>query len=210
MKRVWFTLLILIVPSGNAFAHPVSFKKGYGIMPVYTDKRREIELNYSFTHNQAFGVHAIQLDDRDENIDLFIPHFNYRAWRRNEMDSQTNLYFVGGIGGAERQSGGTPAGMALVQADYETRRIYTLLAGERLELEGGEDFSLLRGRVGVAPYLADFEDFHTWLIAQVEYTPELEDELTVTPMFRFFYKSYLVETGISTRGGLYAGGIFHF
>lgn len=51
------------------------------------------------------------------------------------------------------------------------------------------------GRVGVAPYIGDFGDLHTWLMLEVQHDPETEEPVTVTPLVCFFRGVQLVELG---------------
>jgi hypothetical protein len=199
----------VVVPN-VVFAHPVSFKGGYGVMPSYTPERKELELNYSLTNSQAIGFNTINLDYEDRGLNFYLPQYSYKLFRRNELDSQMNLYGTVGVGVARYDGDETVAGLAAFQADYETRRVYTLLGGEHLQTGDGIGLNRVRYRLGFAPYLASFEGFHSWLIGQVEYTPELDNEWTVTPLVRFFYQNYLIEVGSSTRGDLFVAGIFHF
>jgi len=206
---VLFAVSSILVPA-PALAHPVSFKDGIGIMPNFSPERQDIEVNYSYTAQAAAGFSAIRLDDDGARANFFIPHFNYRLYRNNQTESQTNVYILAGLG-LKREDGQTDgAGLLSAQFDYETRRIYTLLLAEQLQGFDANSFTRVRTRAGVAPYLADFHDFHTWIIAQVEYTPAMQHEYTITPMLRFFYQNYLVEVGVSTRGDFSLSGIFHF
>ncbi len=207
--RLKYCYFVLALVPEIAIAHPVSFKDGYGVMPGYSKERQELELNYSLTSSSAIALNTIKLDYEDQDLVFVLPQFNYKIFRQNEEDSQTNLYGSLGIGAGRYRDETEVAGLAAFQADYETRRIYTLLSAEHLQTEG-ISLNRVRYRLGVAPYLADFEGIHTWLIAQVEFTPELEEELTVTPMLRFFYKNYLLEFGVSLKGDPVAAGIFHF
>lgn len=193
-----------------AHAHPVSFKGGYGVMPNYSPERKDIELNYSFESDQSFGVNLIRMDYESEDLSFVIPQYSYKVYRDNRPGSQTNLYATVGLGGARYLEENRVAGAASFQADYETRRFYTLLFGEHLQAEDGISLNRVRYRLGIAPYLAPFDGFHTWIIGQVELTPELEHEWTFTPMLRFFVDTYLLEIGASTRGEMFIAGIFHF
>jgi hypothetical protein len=210
LRTLIFAVALCVVLPKTVFAHPVSFKGGYGVMPSYTPERKELELNYSLTNSQAIGFNTIKLDYKDRELTFFLPQYSYKLFRRNELDSQTNLYTTVGAGIAHYEEDESVAGLAAFQADYETRSIYTLLGGEHLQTGDGIGLNRVRYRFGVAPYLASYEGFHSWLIGQVEYTPELDDEWTVTPLVRFFYQNYLVEVGSSTRGDLFVAGIFHF
>lgn len=200
-------LFILLLP-GTVLAHPVSFKDGFGIMPTYMAERQELELNYTYRHESAVAFNIINIEG-DKDITFYLPQFNHKFYRRNSLDSQANIYGSLGLGLADQRNDTGPAGLAAIQADYETRRIYTLVYGEHLQAEG-EGLNRIRYRAGFAPYLANFEELNTWLIAQVEYTPELRDEWTITPLIRLFYSNYLVEFGVSLEGDPFIAGIFHF
>lgn len=208
MRTSYLLLLFAFIPR-LAQAHPVSFKDGYGVMPGYSKDRQELELNYSVTASSAVALNSIKLDYKDQNIVFVLPQFNHKFYRKNEAESQTNLYGSIGLGTARYRGETNVAAVAAFQADFETRRIYTLLAGEHLQTER-IGLNRVRYRFGVAPYLADFEGFHTWLIGQVEYTPELGQKWTVTPIVRFFYRNFLVEVGSSFEGDPFVAGIFHF
>lgn len=192
-----------------AVAHPVSFKDGYGIMPGYTSERQELELNYTFDSSSAVAFNTINIDYRNDNILFLLPQFNHKFYRKNELGSQANLYGSLGIGSSEYRGDTGAAGMVGLQADYETRRIYTLFYAEHLEAEEA-GLNRLRYRFGAAPYLANFNDLNTWFIAQVEYTPELNETWTITPMVRLFYQNCLIEIGVSVKGDPFFAGIFHF
>jgi hypothetical protein len=209
VHTAFYCLLISAFVPAFASAHPVSFKDGYGVMPGYTKERQELELNYSITSSSAIALNSIKLEYDEEDLVFILPQFNHKFYRKNEAESQTNLYGSFGLGTARYRDQTEVAGVASFQADYETRRIYTLISAEHLQTEA-IGLNRVRYRIGVAPYLADFESFHTWLIGQVEFTPELDDEWTVTPMVRFFYKNFLVEIGSSLKGDPFVAGIFHF
>lgn len=210
LRYLFFAVVFSASLPSLSLAHPVSFKGGYGVMPEYSPSRQEVEVNYSLTSSYALALHAINADLKSGDSKFILPRFNYKLFRRNELDSQTNLYLWAGGGAAEQNDNWQLSSTTGFQADYETRRIYTLLLGENLQSTRDADSKRLRYRLGVAPYLASFEGFHTWLIAQVEYTPDMDNSWTVTPLVRFFYNNYLIEVGSSTRGDLFAAGIFHF
>ncbi len=210
IRLIFYVFLTALFLPELLWAHPVSFKDGYGIMPTYTKDRQDLELNYSFAVDKALAINTININYKDNDALFILPQFNYKLYRKNELESQTNLYLSLGLGNVNYQSENRLSSLTAIQADYETRRVYTLLKTEALQSEGGLDLYNVRYRVGLAPYLADFKDFHTWIILQLEYTPELDHSFTVTPLFRFFYNNYLVEIGSSTRGELFLAGIFHF
>ena len=55
-------------------------------------------------------------------------------------------------------------------------------------------------KVGVAPYVANYGNLHTWLVLQLTHTPEFEgDEAGTTPLVRFFKGAHLAEFGVSSN-----------
>jgi hypothetical protein len=55
-----------------------------------------------------------------------------------------------------------------------------------------------RARIGIAPYLANYNDLNTWIMFQVDHHPSKHDHFVATPLIRFFYKTYLLEVGYSS------------
>lgn len=213
MKRFLFTAMLFILMGipAKSFANPVSFKDGWGIMPAYTPDWSDLEVNYSLTNRYSIGVADMYRKGKDSTANFTFGEFNYLVSRWNELESQANIYASIGVGGRhDSLDNEAVAGYARLEGDYETRRIYTLLAGEALQSPGSVDFNRIRYRAGVAPYLAPFNSLHTWIIAQVDYMPEMEDEVTVTPLLRFFYNNYALEVGVSLDGNPYFGAMAHF
>lgn len=214
MKRFLLITIILacfgLVP-GNSFANPVSFKDGCGIMPAYTPDWSDLEINYSLTNRYSLGVADMYRKGKNSTANFTVGEFNYLVQRWNELESQANIYASVGAGVRHDSiDDEAVAGYARLEGDYETRRIYTLLVGETLQSPGSVGFDRIRYRAGVAPYLAPFSSLHTWIITQVDYMPEMEDKVTVTPLLRFFYNNYAIEVGVSLDRKPYFGAMAHF
>ena len=195
----------------KAFANPVSFKDGWGIMPSYAPDWSDLQINYSLSNRDAVGVSTYfrRLDDRE--VTFGIGQYNYLFKRWNELDSQANIYGLIGVGGRhDSKDGDSLAGYGGLEADYETRHLYTLLSYETLQSPGGVDANRLRGRVGFSPYKAPIDKLNTWLILQTDYMPEMEEEVTVTPLLRLFYNNYALEAGVSLNGDPFLGAMAHF
>ena len=66
-------------------------------------------------------------------------------------------------------------------------------------------------RFGIAPYIGDYGDLHTWVMLQIQHTPKLEtEEINVTPLLRFFKDVYLVESGVSLDGEIILNAVVRF
>lgn len=211
IKYAVYTALALAIPA-KSFANPVSFKDGYGVMASTMPQWSDFEFNYSYTNRSAVGVTLFNLDRGDKQESFAFGQYNYLLKRWNELDSQANLYVIGGLGAREYEDESAPAARVGFEADYETRRFYTSIYASRLQSTGdsGGGVSLARGRVGFAPYKAPFTSLQTWLITQVDYTPELTDTTTVSPLVRFFYNNYALEVGSTLKGEPFAGVMIHF
>ena len=67
-------------------------------------------------------------------------------------------------------------------------------------------------RVGMAPYVAAFEDLHSWLILEWV-RQDFGDEFLLedtTPLFEIFYRNVLFEIGQSFNGFTKFNYIVHF
>ena len=63
---------------------------------------------------------------------------------------------------------------------------------------------------GWTPYKGDYGDLHTWLMFQVDHMPEADNNLTVTPLVRFFKNVHLLEVGVNNRGKLLFNYVFRY
>ena len=209
-KRLFLIVLFFFAVPRLALANPVSFKDGWGIMPSYGKDWSDLMVNYSITNRYALGVSQFYRQGEKSTATFGIGQVNYLLSRWNELDSQANIYASTGAGGRhDSVRDDSFAGYGSLEADYETRRIYTLLAAETLQSRRS-DFNRLRWRGGFSPYKAPFEALQTWLLVQVDYMPEMHDKTTVTPLVRFFYNNYALELGVSLDGKPFLGAMAHF
>lgn len=195
----------------KSYANPVSFKDGWGIMPSFGVDWSDLDINYSLTNRYALGVSRFERKGEDSSSTFGIARVNYLVKRWNELNSQGNLYISTGLGSRhDSRESDSLAAFGAIEGDYETRRIYTLVGYETLQSPGGVDYNRLRARAGVAPYLTDFDSVHTWIVAQVDHMPEMEDPTEVTPLLRFFFDNYAFEAGVSLSGNAFIAAMAHF
>lgn len=203
--------IIAMLYAAPVSANPVSFKGGYGIMPAYNRDWHDVQLNYSRTRYDAAGMSYFYREGKESTAEFGIGQYNYLLSRWNELDSQANVNLSIGFGGRhDSQRNDAVATYGALEADYETRTLYTQVAAETLQSEAGVHFSRYRGRAGVAPYKASFEGLQSWIILQVDYMPEMDDSLRITPMGRFFYDNVAMEAGVSLQGIPFVGAAAHF
>src|SRR5690606_33676327 len=93
-----------------------------------------------------------------------------------------------------------PAAFAGLAADWEDRRFFVSYENRMLWAQDIHDGFRQTARIGIAPYIGDYGDLHTWLMLQAQHAPEGEHDFTVTPLVRFFKGDHLVEAGVSNHG----------
>lgn len=202
--------LAVLCPT-SAAANPVSFRDGWGIMPAFSRDWADLDLNYSLTRSDALGASYYYRAGSDSTANFGIVRYNRLLRRWNEIDSQANVYVSAGLGGRhDSRDDDAVAGLFAFEADYETRRFYSVLGFEGLQSPSDVDFNRLRGRLGFSPYKAPIDALQTWIVAQLDYMPEMEDEVSVTPLLRLFYNNLALEVGASVKGDLFLAGMAHF
>ncbi len=154
-----------------------------------------------YTLNPRFAVGPVlEWDDEDDERFAGI-QANWLIERWNMPRAQANAYLRVAAGGLRTFGEGVdPAGMVGLTLDAEDRRVFVRY--ENMAMFGGPDGTDFRQsfRVGVAPYLGEMGDLHTWLMLQLDHAPEAHDPLTLTPVVRLFQGRTLVEFGVSDEG----------
>lgn len=197
MKSGFAASLAVIVYSlaaAPAEARPVSYPGGWTAMQQNNGDYSSLHLHYSPTFQDSIGLYS----ERNWAEDWHFTGLQYNRLikRWNETGSQANLYFKAGVGQVDQFGPGDVdlAGFVGIGADWETRRWFTSYEARAYDLSFDQSFRL-SARIGVAPYIGDYGDLHTWLMLQVENQPESETPTTVTPLVRFFYDVQLLELG---------------
>ncbi len=185
---------VSVMSAGLAEARPVSYPDGWTLMQMNNGDFSSVHVHYSPTFQDSIGLYS----ERNWSEDWHFTgvQYNRLVKRWNEKDSQANLYFKTGVGQADPFGDGDIelAGFVGLGADWETRRWFTSYEGRAYDLSFDQSVRHA-ARVGVAPYLGDYGDLHTWLMLQVENHPESETPTTLTPLVRFFYDVQLLEFG---------------
>lgn len=203
-----FPAVILAVASllvaSPASARPVSYAGGTMLMLEHDAETSSLNLDYSPTAHVAVGWRHEYFRDDDAQMDGV--RLNWLAKRWNNPNSQANLWLLSGAGVAYGNDHVNPAGWVSGSIDWEDRRFYTM-AETRAFYGGGDDgatrnYIKHKARLGIAPYIGDAGDLHTWLMVQGDYDAGKKDSFSVTPLVRMFKGTTLVEAGYNLDGGL--------
>jgi hypothetical protein len=193
-------LLCALAVSPNAFAKPTSYVGGTMVMVENDETGNTLNVDYTFSPRAAAALY-VKHEIQGNVFTAVGPQLNYLVKRWNMADGQGNIYTMTGAGTAIENSGKSHfAAWTGLLADYETRRIFTSYELRLMYAQNIEKSVWQRARVGFAPYLANYEDLNTWFMVQVDHHPDKTHATTVTPLVRLFYKTLLVEGGVSTRG----------
>lgn len=179
------------------WARPISYPGGTAVM-VGRDAMSDM-LHADYTINKDWAVGWASTRDRDVDVDSHGPQVT-RGWRWNYPDSQANLYLNGGAGSAFVDGHARPSAWGGASIDWEDRRWYAQAGTSGQVVADGPDRLSQSARLGVAPYVAEAGQLHSWLMLQVDRSPSSERTWTLTPLLRQFYGDYLWEAGVSTRG----------
>lgn len=205
-------LLVLIVCSAPlAWSHPVSFKDSIGIMGSHAPMMSHNQINYSFKHWFATGVHHIRsMDVQNRSATFASGNFLLKRW--NGESFQANLYANIGIGESNLSGKSDAAGFGLLQFDIEDRKYYFLAKHLGLVTDRQTDFYQTVVRAGIAPYEDPFDGLHSWIILEwqefnIRNVREMSD---LTPFLRVFYRNLLFEIGQSFNGVTRFNYIVHF
>ncbi len=202
MRILLHAFILMSVSLQPAWSRPVSYPGGFTAELVNNGSQHSALFHYSPTAKYSIGLRNEYR--REGEYKLTSAQLNYLIKRWNKKDSQANLYLKSGVGYADRNSSqfednSSVAGFSGLAADWESRRYFISYENRYIEAGSVDDGFMQSAKIGVAPYIADYGDLHSWFMVAVDHEPENEDTFTVTPLVRFFKDVYLVEAGISNH-----------
>lgn len=191
-------------------AHPVSYKGAAAVMIWNQPDISDYWLAYSFSPHVAVAARAMRMEMPEGQFITYFPQLDLLLKRWNNADSQANIYAYGGAGGAKYQGESGYAGQLGIEADAESRTWLIMGKVESTRSNVSAVFNHGEFRLGLAPYEAEFNELASWFMIQVQYHPAMTQDYAITPLYRFYYKSFLAEAGVSLRGEWMSNFMFHF
>jgi hypothetical protein len=199
--RFFLLAVIFIISAINpALARPIAYPGGWSIMTMNDVDMNAVHLFYSPTAKYSFGLNHEYMRDPKSTLDALQGNYLLKRW--NMPTSQANIYLKAGAGAAYGSGDVDPAVYTGVTADWENRRFLTSYENRFLWADETEQSAKHTARFGVAPYLGDYGDLHTWLMLQADYDAGEQDSFSVTPLVRLFKGTTLVEAGYNLDQGL--------
>lgn len=196
--RTSIIILGLLALPFAASARPITFADSWMLMSMNDHSEYSLMAIYSPTAQYSVGGRSEYL--RDEDAWLHSATYNRLLYRANMPDAQANVFLLTGIGAAENHGDTDPAAYAGIEADWENRRFYVLYENRVIGSEALEESFSQKARFGVAPYIGDYDEIHTWLMIQIDHHPQQSDKIVITPFVRMFNTIVLGELGVSDEG----------
>ena len=183
-------IIILLIISFGLDARPISYSGGSTIMSFSDNIKDSLYYHYSPSYKYSVGIENIRdkyFDDNYSNV-----RFTYLLNRKNTENSQRNLYLQSGI-----SSKGFNEFFYGMHGDWETRRLFVGF-GLKETKRKIHDYSEQYYQIGVAPYLGDYGDLHTWIMIKAKEN-SLENKWSTYPVLKFFKGNVLMEFGYSKK-----------
>ena len=186
IKFVFFSILLLML--SQLEARPISYSGGSTLMMISNQMQDSAYYHYSPTYKFSIGIQKVK--DKYFNSSYSYLRFTYLLNRKNTKDSQRNLYFQSGISsdGMDNYFYGT-------HGDWETRRLFSGFGYKKTETKR-QDYFEQYFQVGIAPYIGEYGDLHTWLMLKSKKN-ELIDNWDTYPVLKMFKGNALMEIGYS-------------
>ena len=187
IKRI---LLFLFFICGVIEARPISYSGGSTVMSNTDNMRDTFYYHYSPTYKYSLGLEAVK--DNYFKTDFSYFRLTYLLNRKNTRYSQRNLYFQSGV-----SSKGLNNNFIGVHGDWETRRWFIGFGYKKVsnDIIKYDDKFL---QLGVAPYLGEYGDFHTWVMVKSKKN-DLLGSWSTFPVLKFFKGNFLIEFGYNSK-----------
>ncbi len=204
MKQVLYfsflTLILSISSVGIANARPVSYPGGWTVMVMNNKDMNSSHIHCTPSFKRSFGWrHEYQ---RGESYHADTLQHNELLKRWNAPASQANIYLKSGVGVAYDSHDQAPAAFTGLAADWEDRRYFISYENRFFWADDLDKFVRHNARIGIAPYIGDTGDLHTWLMLQADYDAGADDSFALTPLVRLFKGPTMVEAGYNLDDGI--------
>ena len=182
LKKILFSIFLI----ANVEARPISYSGGSTMMAMSDDMKETIYYHYSPTYKYSVGIESV--NDKFFDKDYIYLRLTYLLNRKNTKNSQRNLYFQSAISPDDLNDN-----FYGIHGDWETRRLFSGFGYKRV-INNIRDFTEQYYQVGIAPYIGEYGDFHTWVMLKSKKN-SLSGDWATYPFLKFFKGDFLVEIG---------------
>ena len=184
MKTAFIILCLLV--ANHSMGRPISYVGGQTIMANSGPQSDGVYWHYTPNINYSLGLDYQRDMISDESFSS--ARLTYLINRKNTAKSQRNLYLKTGVGLNDSDNH-----FYALTGDWETRRVFAGFSATQTSGIGYDMFEQTL-KVGIAPYLGAYGDFHTWLMVETKKN-DMDDDRITYPVLRFFKGGALMEVG---------------
>ena len=177
---------IFLIASIQLESRPISYSGGSTLMLQSEKQRDTLYYHYSPTYKFSVGIQAVK--DKYFNKNYSYLRFTYLLNRKNTPHSQRNLYLQSGI-----SSNGFDNHFYGMHGDWETRRWFSGFGYKKTESQK-LNFVERYLQIGVAPYVGEYGDLHTWIMLKSK-NNSITGNWETYPVLKFFKGNALLEFG---------------
>ena len=212
MKK-YLLLFFAFAVTASAEARPVSYPGGWTVQSMTMLDMSSLNVHYTTDKFNSVGYLGEYWSDEDWQFNGI--SWNHIVKRWNFPNAQANFYIKSGAGVAHSDYQGLDnkneaSGFTGIALDAEDRRFMAMYENRAMYAGDIDKFYEQSAMFGVAPYIGDYGDLHTWFMVEVSHKPKNEDTIVVTPMIRLFKDANLVEAGVSDNGEIMLNYIHRF
>lgn len=203
---IMLVLLLLLGADVHSSARPVSYKGGW-----VAEGKADIDSYWAILHYTperwiSVGTRTEAFKDgwvfSGAQVNLLAKRWNHEQW-------QANIYIRSAAGLASTTDRGRnkmdAAAFTGFSADWEDRRYFIMYENSFMYAGGIESYFDQKVRLGIAPYIGDFGDIHTWLMVDLKTKISRNGGtvFNIVPLVRFFKGPLMAEAGASVKGDVY-------
>lgn len=184
------SFVVALLAVSTAFARPISYTDSFTFMTLSDDSRDSVYVHYSPSFKRSVGIEIS--DDKTFRTTYGLLRYTQLLFRKNTRKSQTNLYFISGLGLSETKNYNYG-----VQGDWETRKYFLGFKYNQNNFFGAR-FRDQYFMVGIVPYIGKYGDLHTWIMLKSKKN-SLTNENHLYPILKFFKGDSLLEIGYDNQ-----------
>lgn len=211
MKHLFIYIFYLCLLSVCVHARPISYPGAWTVMQKNNWESSRLHVHYSPKKTYSVGS-VIEYFHNSHHKDI-LAQLNYLVKRKNTPYTQANIYAKTSIGAKFTPQKQHLVYQASLDADWESRRYFSSFS-TRFSYVNAIDAGSFHhhARIGIAPYVADYGNLHTWFMLQADFFPQSlansfegiyqNNQLIISALCRFFKGIYLFEIGINENKDL--------
>ncbi len=198
---IYVAAFVLLLLPMSLDARPISYPGGFTLMTFSDIMKNSAYIHYSPSYKYSLGIENLKDKYFEQKYSYF--RFTYLLDRKNTKHSQRNLYFYSGIRVDE-----VDEHFYGFRGDWETRRWFGGFAFKKTKLDSRQYLDRFF-QLGIAPYLGDYGDLHTWLMIKTKKV-SLNDHWITYPVLKLFKGDFLIELGYRNRSEWDAHFMYRF